>query len=135
MTTNDPDQAPATPTPSPGSPAAPAAYGATSAVPYGSPYGGVPAEPKGLSITSMVLGIVSILLAFVGMGLLTAIAGIIVGHIAQKKERVAGRGFWLTGLIASYVALGIAAAAIVVILAVFGGLFFFAAGDPGFRAY
>ena len=54
----------------------------------------------------MVIGIVAVLLSFFSLGLLPAIAAIIVGHIAGRREPQ-GRPFWLTGLITGYVALGI----------------------------
>jgi hypothetical protein len=66
---------------------------------YGAPAG----QPKGLAITSMVLGIVSIVCCWIG---LVAIAAIITGHLAQRSQPHA-RGFWLTGLITGYVGLGI----------------------------
>jgi hypothetical protein len=113
MTLNEPQQ-----------PVVPNPY--VAAAPYGAPYGGAAPARTGLSITSMVLGIVSILLAFAGMGLLTAIAGAIIGHVAQKKEGVAGRGFWLTGLITNYVALGISVITLIVLIVLFGGIFLFA---------
>lgn len=82
-----------------------------------SPYSPVPAEPRGLSITSMVCGIVGIVMSFFGAGFLPALAAVILGHIAQKKER-AGQPFWMTGLITGYIAL---------LISVVVGLLFFAA--------
>jgi hypothetical protein len=63
----------------------------------------------------MVIGIFSIVL--VGWGLLPAIAAIIIGHIAQKKQPYA-RPFWLTGLITGYI--GAAIGLIVTIIVIFG---------------
>jgi hypothetical protein len=63
----------------------------------------------------MVIGIFSIVL--VGWGLVPAIAAIITGHIAQKKQPYA-RPFWLTGLITGYV--GAAIGLIVTIIVIFG---------------
>ena len=62
---------------------------------YGSGYGA--AEPKTLSIVSLVLGLASI---FLGISILVPVAGIIVGVMARKREP-AGRtmalwGIWLT---------------------------------------
>lgn len=59
-------------------------------------------QSKGLSITSLVLGILSLF-----VGLLAAIPGIIVGHIARSRarhnpEQYAGSGMALAGLIISY---------------------------------
>lgn len=80
--------------------------------PYGAgqqPYGGysaTPALPKGLSITAMVTGIVGVVLGFAGWGFLLAVAGIIFGHIGQRREPHA-KPFWLTGLITGYVGLAL----------------------------
>ena len=63
----------------------------------------------------MVLGIVSVVLF--GWGLLPAIAAIILGHLAQKKQTYA-RPFWLTGLITGY--LGAAIGVIAMIRLVIG---------------
>jgi hypothetical protein len=77
-------------------------YSPPPATPY-VPAGGVqPTKSPVLSILSLVGGIVSILLAFFfGIGLLFGVAGIILGHLGQRKERES-RGLWLTGLILSY---------------------------------
>ena len=64
-----------------------------------------PGPPKGLSITSMVLGIVGIV--FLGIGLLASVAAVITGHIAQRSQPYA-KGFWLTGIITGYVGAGLA---------------------------
>lgn len=72
-----------------------------------SPYATGPSLPKGLSITSMVAGIGGLLLSFVGIGFLAAVAAVICGHLAQKREPYA-RPFWLTGLITGYVGIGLA---------------------------
>lgn len=64
-------------------------------------YGG-DQQSKGLSITALILGVLSILFGF-----FTAIPGIIVGHIARSKakknpEHYGGSGMALAGLILSY---------------------------------
>jgi len=74
-------------------------------------YGGAQ-QSKGLSITALVLGILSIL-----FGILTAVPGIIVGHIARSKakknpEHYGGSGMALTGLILSYAVIILSVAAI-----------------------
>jgi hypothetical protein len=70
--------------------------------PYGQPaYYGMPAEPKGLSIASMVCGIASVLL---GWFLLPQIAAIITGHLALKREP-SGKGMSITGLVLGYLCL------------------------------
>ncbi|MBF4618357.1 DUF4190 domain-containing protein [Clavibacter sp. VKM Ac-2873] len=88
--------------PAPSQPAYPAAPAAGSDSPYAAPYqpgqGGAP--KKGLAITSLVLGIVSVVLSlplwfltfFVG------VAAIITGVLARKRNP-GTKGFWLTGLI------------------------------------
>jgi hypothetical protein len=80
---------------------------ASASQPYGAGY--TPRPSSGLSITSMVLGIVGIVLCCFG-GVFFSIAAIITGHIAQKSQHWA-RGFWLTGLITGYsgIALGVLA--------------------------
>ncbi|HEY9497803.1 MAG TPA: DUF4190 domain-containing protein, partial [Terrimesophilobacter sp.] len=75
--------------------------------PY-APQGGVAypaAPPRGLSITSMVLGIVSLVGFFLGGGLLS-IGAIIFGHIALRREPT-GRGMAIAGLATGYVGLGV----------------------------
>lgn len=52
-------------------------------------------EPKGLSITSAVLGIASL---FFGWTFLVPIIGLIVGFMGLKREP-AGKGFAITGLV------------------------------------
>ena len=70
--------------------------------PYGQPaYYGMPAEPKGLSIASMVCGIASVML---GWFLLPQIAAIITGHLALKREP-SGKGMSITGLVLGYLCL------------------------------
>ena len=71
--------------------------------PYGQPaYYGMPAaEPKGLSITSMVCGISSVLL---GLFLIPQLAAIITGHLALGREP-SGKGMSITGLVLGYLCL------------------------------
>ncbi|OUE18187.1 hypothetical protein BFL34_02940 [Clavibacter michiganensis] len=102
--------------PAPSQPAYPAAPAAGSDSPYAAPYqpgqGGAP--KKGLAITSMVLGIVSVVLClplwfltfFVGL------AGLITGILARKRNPES-KGFWITGIITSIV--GIILSAIIAI--------------------
>jgi Domain of unknown function (DUF4190) len=90
--------------------------------------GGYPAQyasyavstpPSGLSIASMILGIVSVVFSFFyGFGLFPAIAAIITGHIARKRQPRA-RGFWLAGLITGYVGLGLCVLIIIGFVALF----------------
>jgi len=78
--------------------------------PYGQPgaYPGYAAPPpRGLSITSMVLGIVGFVGSWIyGIGLFPAIAAVIIGFIARKRQPQ-GKGFWLTGLITGWVGIAI----------------------------
>ena len=88
--------------------APPAGYVAPPAA-YGQPYAYAPvaAGPvQGLSITSMILGIASVVLSFIGFGFLFALGAVITGHLAQRRQPYA-RPFWLTGLITGYIGLGI----------------------------
>jgi hypothetical protein len=110
--------------PAPGQPSYPAAPAAGSGSPYAAPYqpgqGGAP--KKGLAITSMVLGIVSVVLClplwfltfFVGL------AGLITGILARKRNPEA-KGFWLTGIITSIVGIVLSAIIAIVVIAVIGG--------------
>lgn len=90
--------------------AAPAAQ--PGAAPVGQPGGyaaptAYPAAPaQGLAIGAMVAGLVGVLGSFVGLGFLPALAGVIMGHIAQKRQPYA-KGFWITALVTGYIGLGI----------------------------
>ncbi|MBW4095475.1 MAG: DUF4190 domain-containing protein [Acidobacteria bacterium] len=75
-------------------------------VPYGQQgYAGAPvsAGSKGLSIASMVVGIVSLL--GLGFFIIPSIGGIVLGHLGMVKEKPQGKVFSLVGLITSYLAL------------------------------
>lgn len=50
----------------------------------------------------MATGIAGLVLTFMALGFLPALAAVIMGHMAQKKQPYA-RPFWLTGLITGYV--------------------------------
>lgn len=69
--------------------------------------------PRGMSLASMIVGLVS-LLAGVGFFMLPQIVGIILGHVALAKESPQGRPFSITGLITNYLA-----------LLIYGGLYAF----------
>jgi hypothetical protein len=85
----------------------PSPYGQASpynqaAGPYGQPgYYGGPAEPKTLSIASMVCGIASVIMGFL---LLPQVAAIVTGHMALKREPSA-KGMSITGLVLGYLCL------------------------------
>ncbi|MCU1568502.1 MAG: hypothetical protein JWQ56_3439 [Pseudarthrobacter sp.] len=70
--------------------------------PYNQPgYYGMPAEPKTLSIASMVCGIASVIMGWI---LLPQIAAIVTGHLALKREP-SGKGMSITGLVLGYLCL------------------------------
>jgi hypothetical protein len=83
---------------------------------YGRPV--APAPPATLSITSMILSISGFLLLSIGIGLFASIAGVITGHIARKREPHA-RGFWLTGIIAGWIGVGLAVLVLLAIIVAF----------------
>jgi hypothetical protein len=60
-----------------------------------------PAPPRGLSITSMVLGVLGLFLDIFVVGLLS-VAAVIFGHLALKKEP-AGKGLAVAGLVTGYI--------------------------------
>jgi len=85
----------------------PQAYGQPA--PYGQPYSpygqqayyGEPAQPKTLSIASMVCGIASVIMGWL---MLPQIAAVITGHLALRREP-SGRGMSITGLVLGYLCL------------------------------
>ena len=102
--------------PQPEQPAAPA---------YAAPaYGAVAQQPKGLAITSMVLGIAGIVLAWIPgvnwVALPAAIVGLILGIIALKKGQP--RGMALTGIILGAIAIIFAIIGIILFVAVIGAV-------------
>lgn len=62
-----------------------------------------PVGPKGMSLTSMIVGLASIVL--VGFLIVPQIVGIILGHMGLKRESPQGRGFAIAGLVLNYLAL------------------------------
>jgi hypothetical protein len=54
----------------------------------------------------MVTGIGGLLLSLFGAGFLPALAAVIIGHLAVKRQPHA-KAFWLTGLITGYVGIAI----------------------------
>ncbi len=86
----------------PAAPAAPAP-----AVAYDPSYAGAPAAPTAtLSVLSLVFGIMGLVLGFFLLGMLPAIAGVILGHLALKREPH-GRGMAVAGLVTGYIGLAI----------------------------
>jgi hypothetical protein len=105
--------------PAPSQPAYPAAPAAGSDSPYAAPYqpgqGGAPAS-KGLSITSMVLGIVSVVtVLFWFLSVPLGIAALVTGILGRKRNAGA-KGFWLTGIITGVI--GILLSIILVVIAI-----------------
>ena len=78
-------------------------YGQNAHVP--NPYAEPASGPTGLSLSSMVIGIVS--LVFLGWLMVPQIVGIVLGHIGLHKESPQGRGYAIAGLITGYLALAI----------------------------
>lgn len=78
----------------------PAPYGQQA--PYGqAAYYGMLPQPKGLSIASLVCGIVSVMLGFI---MIPQIAAVITGHLGLRREP-AGKGLAITGLVLGYLCL------------------------------
>ena len=84
--------------------------------------GQAPPPPQGLSITSMVLGILAVpTMCLNGIGVPIAILAIVFGHIAQSQHRrVTGRGngMALTGLICGYASLILVAVLVVIFVVI-----------------
>lgn len=122
----NPYAAPAAPNPYAAAPSAP--YGAQPTDPYAQQaYGQQPYNPyataqqgptQGLSIAALICGAVGLLMSFFAWGFLPALAGVILGHIAQKRQPWA-KGFWLTGMITGYVGILISVLWLVFIIAMF----------------
>lgn len=111
--------------PAPGQPSYPAAPAAGSGSPYAAPYqpGQDGAPKKGLAITSMVLGIVSVVLSL-PLWFITFFAGIaaIITGIMARKRNPGAKGFWLTGLILGIVGLLISLLIGIFAIAVIGAI-------------
>ncbi|MBM7410605.1 hypothetical protein JOE38_000428 [Clavibacter michiganensis] len=130
-----PPAAPASPVGPSGHPSASAAapYGlapapvppSPAAVAWGQPVYAV-APPKGLSLTSMILGLVSV---FFFWTFLCPLIGLVFGIIGIRKEP-AGRGFAITGLILNGLLLLIPVAIALSIIVAGGTLFGIAATTP-----
>jgi hypothetical protein len=122
----------APPVPPPAAPYAAAPY--ASAPSAAVPYTAVPAGPSSiLSILALIGGILGVLLSFFGFGLVPALAGVILGHLALKREPHA-RGMAVAGLVTGYIGLAISILWGIFWIAVFLLPFLFvgAAGISGF---
>lgn len=108
----EPTPPPAIPAPVP--PAAAEAPTAPSPAPSFTPAAERPKQT--LAIVSLVTGIVGIVFSFVfGLGLLPAIAAIVTGHIALKREPHA-RGFAIAGVITGYSGLALSILVVIVVV-------------------
>ena len=90
--------------PNPSAPANPSATDPYATNPYTSAPSG---PPMGLSLASLILGVVGVFLAFAFIGFFASLAAVITGHLAQRRQPEA-RPYWLTGIITGYVGLAIA---------------------------
>ena len=111
-------------------------YGQTAyanpANPYGYPGYQNPA-PTGLSVASLVLGIVGVVGSFVyGLGLFPSIAALITGLMARKRQPQA-KGMWLTGIITGSIGIGIAVLWVIAIIVFFA--FIASVGSSGYSNY
>lgn len=96
----------------PPAPAAPAALATPSPNPYApapapNPYAALPTSPSStLSVLALVFGIMGLIFSFFLLGLLPAIGGVILGHLALKREPHA-RGMAIAGLVTGYIGVAI----------------------------
>ncbi|MGW9021826.1 DUF4190 domain-containing protein [Leucobacter chromiiresistens] len=117
---SNPVPPPPAPSSAPNAQAAPNAHAAPSAPPYtGSPaYAGGPAQPKGLALTALILGILSLIFCWVPIaGAVGGIVALVLGILALRKAQP--KGLALTGLITGAVA---AVIGIIVTILFFVGL-------------
>ena len=73
----------------------------------GSPdYTSATVQKKTMSVTSLVLGIVGVVFAFLFsiVGVIAGIIAVVFGFLGRSRESFA-RGYWLTGLILGFVAI------------------------------
>ena len=92
---------------------------ASASNPYATPAPGSSAlAGKGLSVTSLILGCIGVVLTIVWLGFFPALAAVITGHMAQRRQPAA-KGFWLTGLVTGYLGLVFSTILVVWIVAVF----------------
>ncbi len=116
--------APAAPAPAPyAAPGQPSPYATQGATPQPTAYTPVATGPvQTLSIVAMIAGIVGVLGSFIGLGFLPALASVILGHLAQKRQPWA-KPFWITALITGYVGVGISLiTGLVLLLAILAGI-------------
>ena len=66
----------------------------------------------------MILGCIGVVLTIVYLGFFPALAAVITGHMAQRRQPAA-KAFWITGLITGYLSLVISTILVVWIVAIF----------------
>jgi len=85
----------------------------------------MPTVTNGLSIASMILGIASIFLSCCyGIGIITAILGVIFGFVSKKsidnsQGREQGKGFAIAGIITGFIAILFSILVVVVLVSYF----------------
>ncbi|GAA1656584.1 hypothetical protein GCM10009790_40440 [Georgenia ruanii] len=137
---NDRNSNPVPPPPAPsGTPNAhtPNAHTAPSAPAYdpaatnpGAPaYSGGPAQPKGLALSSMIVGIVSLLISWPVsiVGIIGGVVALVLGIVARKKGQP--KGMALTGIITGALAIVISIIAMIFVALVIGA----ALNDPNLQ--
>ncbi|NVM95040.1 DUF4190 domain-containing protein [Arthrobacter wenxiniae] len=87
----------------PGQPAPQPQYGAPTNYLGGPGYVDSTSGPRGLSLSSMIIGLTSLFIA--GWFIVPQIVGIVLGHIGLSRESPQGRPFSITGLVTNYLAL------------------------------
>jgi hypothetical protein len=94
-------------------------FSTSTTYPVGQPGASVVAAPsKKLSIWSMALGLSAVVLSIIFLGFLPALAAVIVGHLAQRREPAA-RPLWLSGLVTGYLSLVVSSFFLVVVIIAF----------------
>lgn len=92
-------------------------------------YGAGPVQPKGLAVSSLVVGIASLVLAW-WLGIVAIIGGIVavvLGIVARKKGQSKPMSLW--GIITGAVAIVLAIIAMIIIAAIIGA----ALNDPSLQ--
>jgi len=89
------------------------------------PYAGTPIPTDGLSIASLVCGVLAILASCMYVGVLFGIPAVICGHMSLKKIKnsptpIQGKGMAIAGLITGYLGSIISIAMIVVVFGILG---------------
>jgi hypothetical protein len=95
-------------------------YTAPAANPYAAPAGSE--KRPTLSLLSLALAFLSLIIGITGVGIIPAIAAVVLGHMGKAREPHA-RGIWLSGLILGYIAILANVVLVIVVLIVAGSLF------------